>query len=76
MAARGAKRGRRASPLTSRREHRVRLSGRVSDQESGQAVLGDHAGSIECVGVDAHDGEVLGDVLCTHTATIRPLGVR
>jgi hypothetical protein len=33
-------------------------------------VLGDHACSVDCVGINAHDGELLFEILCAHTDTI------
>jgi hypothetical protein len=42
------------------RQHREGFSGPVGDDYSGQSVLGQQAGSIEGIGVDGHDREVLG----------------
>jgi hypothetical protein len=33
-------------------------------------VLGDLASSVDCVGIDGHDGELFFEVLCPHTDTI------
>jgi hypothetical protein len=33
-------------------------------------VLGDHARRVEGVGIHGHDGELLVEILCSHTDTI------
>ena len=47
------------------------LPGRIGDQDSGQAMFGEHAGSVQRVGIDGYHREFLGHVFGVHISTIR-----